>query len=478
MSYFTSSNSHPFRIIQPARQNSAKSAGSRLSSSLNALILLGVLSACGGDGGSYDPNGGAQPKVDGVGVSHTVGGTIVGLDSTGLTLRNGTETLSPAPGATGFVFAGAVDDGAAYAVTINSQPAGFTRCSLNNTAAGVITAADVNNIVLTCSQTNAVVSTVAGTGVPGSTNGVGTAAGLHFPYGVARDSAGNIFVADAFNHQIRKIAIDGTVTTLAGNGADGNVDGPSGTARFSYPFGLTVDGNGNLYVADWGNHKIRKITPDGTVSTLAGSGTSGSGDGIGGLASFSGPFGVAADPAGTVYVADTNNNLIRKITSAGVVTTLAGSTTQGSDNGIGAAASFRTPQHLAIDANGTVYVADTGNHQIRRISAAGAVTTMAGDGESGNTNGAAAAARFSGPAGIAVDNSGTVYVADSENHLIRRVTADGQVSRLAGSGTAALTDGINATASFDTPRSLVVEANGNLLVADGRNHSIRRIVSQ
>ena len=463
MSHFTSSRSGPLR--------------SRLAP-LIPLIMLTALAACGGDGGSYDPNSGAQPKVDGVGVPHTVGGTIVGLSSTGLTLRNGTETLSPAPGASGFVFAAPVDDGAPYSVSITSQPTGFTSCALSSNASGVIAAADVNSIVLTCAQTEAVVSTVAGSTTAGSANGVGAAASFNFPYGVASDAAGTIYVADAFNHQIRKITSDGTVTVLAGDGNDGNVDGPAGSARFSYPFGLAVDGAGNVYVADWGNHSIRKIAPDGSVSTLAGSGSSGNSDGTGNGASFSGPFGVAVDTAGVVYVADTNNNLIRKISSTGTVTTLAGSGTQGADNGNGQAATFRTPQNLTVDASGTVYVADTGNHQIRRISAAGVVSTVAGSGEAGNGNGASASASFNGPAGIAVAADGTLYVADSENHLIRRVTADGQVSTLAGSGNAALVDGSNAAASFDTPRSLAVVSSGNLVIADGRNHSIRRIVSR
>ncbi len=472
MSYSAPSN--PSLNSSPNPSSNTPSARS----CLFVLILLGALSACGGDGGSVDPNASAQSKADGVGVPHTVGGTLTGLGSSGLTLKNGAETLRPVAGASSFVFANAIDDGAAYSVSITSQPGSFSSCSLSSNASGVIAAADVSSIVVTCVQTNAVVSTIAGTGAPGAANGVGAAASFNFPYGVANDGAGNIYVADAFNHQIRKIASNGTVTTLAGNGAEGNVDGPGTSARFSYPFGLAVDSGGNVYVADWGNHNIRKVAPDGRVSTLAGSGTSGSGNGSGPAASFSGPFGVAVDSAGVVYVADTNNNLIRKVTATGTVSTLAGSGAQGADNGSGTVATFRTPQHLAVDAAGTVYVADTGNHQIRRVSAAGAVSTVAGSGESGSENGAAATASFNNPAGIAIDSIGTLYVADSENHLIRRLTSNGQVSTLAGSGNAALTDGINAAASFSSPRSLVVESNGNLLVADGRNHSIRRIISQ
>ncbi len=476
MNHSTSSIPHSNDFAQSP--GTVRATGAVMRQCLLALVLASALGACGGDGGAYDPNANAQSKQDGVGVPHTVGGSIAGLGSSGLTLKNGSETLSPAAGASSFVFATAVDDGAPYTVSINSQPGGFSRCSVSSNGNGVIAAADVTTITVSCAQTDAVVSTVAGSATAGAANGVGSAAGFNFPYGIASDAAGNIYVADAFNHQIRKIAPNGSVTTLAGNGAEGNADGAAGAARFSYPFGLAVDAGGNVYVADWGNHSIRKVAPDGSVTTLAGNGSSGAVNGSGNAASFSGPFGVAVDSAGAVYVADTNNNLIRKISPTGSVSTLAGIGSQGADNGSAAVASFRTPQHLAVDSSGIVFVADTGNHQIRRVSATGEVTTLAGSGEAGNDNGAAAAARFNNPAGIAVDSSGVLFVADSENQLIRRLTVNGQVSTLAGSGSAALSDGTGLAASFNSPRSMVIEANGTLLVADGRNHSIRRIVSQ
>lgn len=462
----------------PIKPSAARWNGNRplsLRGSMTALVLTALLAACGGGGGgTADAGAGAK----GTGEGFTVGGTITGLTSSGLILKNGTDLVSPAAEATSFEFGSLVAQDGAYALSIDAQPLGFVRCRLPADATGTMGPAPVTSIAVSCAQSNAVVSTVAGSALAGATDGTGSSASFKFPYGVARDAAGNLYVADAFNHRIRRITADGTVTTYAGSGLEGNANGSASAASFSYPFGVAVDGSGVVYVADWGNHSIRRIAADGQVSTLAGSGSSGASNGSGAAASFNGPFGVAVDGAGSVYVADTNNNLIRKVSPAGAVTTLAGSGSQGADNGSGAAASFRTPQHLAVDASGRVLVADTGNHQIRAITADGVVSTMAGTGQPGSANGAAAAASFNGPAGIGVDAGGTVFVADSDNHLIRRITLAGQVSTLAGSGSTALADGSNTGASFSTPRAIAVDAAGNLLVADGRNNAIRRIVAE
>jgi len=209
-----------------------------------------------------------------------------------------------------------------------------------------------------------------------------------------------------------------------------------------------VDGSGNVYVGDEVNHKIRKITSAGVVTTLAGSGSSGSADGTGTLASFNNPYGVAVDLSGNVYVADKGNFLIRKITSGGVVTTLAGSGSSGSANGTGTAASFNYPFGVAVDGSGNVYVGDYENHLIRKITSAGEVTTLAGSGSSGSANGTGTAASFSSPYDVAVDGSGNVYVADYYNHLIRKITSDGVVTTLAGSGSSGSANGTGTAASF------------------------------
>ncbi len=231
-------------------------------------------------------------------------------------------------------------------------------------------------------------------------------------------------MADTDNHTIRKITSAGVVTTLAGSaGISGSADGTGSAARFNNPNGVAVDGSGNVYVADTCNHTIRKITSAGVVTTLAGSaGSSGSADGTGSAARFNYPYGVAVDGSGNVYVADTNNHTIRKITSAGVVTTLAGSAgSSGSADGTGSAARFNYPYGVAVDGSGNVYVADTANHTIRKITSAGVVTTIGGTaGVMAGTDGVGGSAQFAYPWGVAVSTAGVLYVADSCNNRISR----------------------------------------------------------
>jgi sugar lactone lactonase YvrE len=211
-------------------------------------------------------------------------------------------------------------------------------------------------------------------------------------------------------------------------GVVGSTNGNGANASFTYPTGIavgTISGNEIIYVADNGNNLIRKIVFPGvftSVTTLAGSGLTGFADGTGNAASFNNPTGVAIDTSGNVYVADCYNHLIRKITSGGEVTTLAGSGTWGYSDGIGTAASFHNPYGVAVDASGNIYVADWGNHSIRKITSGGVVTTLAGSGSAGSADGTGTAASFYWPAGVAVDTSGNVYVADSYTNLIRKIT--------------------------------------------------------
>ncbi len=267
-------------------------------------------------------------------------------------------------------------------------------------------------------------TTLAGQASIGSADGTGSAARFYYPAGVATDSSGNVYVADRSNSTIRKITPAGVVTTLAGlAGYQGSADGTGSAARFYYPFGVATDSSGNVYVADGGNDTIRKITPAGVVTTLAGlAGITGSADGTGSAARFYNPAAVATDSSGNVYVADTVNYTIRKITPAGVVTTLAGlAGSYGSADGTGSAARFYYPFGVATDSSGNVYVADTDNHTIREITPAGVVTTLAGlAGSYGSADGAGSAARFHYPYGGATDSSGNVYVADSGNNTIRK----------------------------------------------------------
>ena len=309
-------------------------------------------------------------------------------------------------------------------------------------------------------------------------SGGGTAL-IHYPASITKDTSGNFYVADASGNTIEKITAAGAVSTLAGlTGLAGSQDGTGSNARFNQPRGVAVDGGGNLYVTDTGNATIRKITPDGVVSTLAGSAARGNQDGVGSAASFEAPTGIAVDSAGNLYVADAFNATIRKITSAGSVSTLAGTAgTRGDADGPGSSAQFNYPSGVAVDASGNVYVADTYNDIIRKIDPTGMVTTLAGSaGISGGTDGTDSDALFNQPCGVAVDASGNVGVADTGNATIRRITPGGAVITLAGTaGVAGLGNSAGGVVLFNQPHGLVADGAGNLFVADTGNAAIRKI---
>lgn len=313
------------------------------------------------------------------------------------------------------------------------------------------------------------VSTLAGS-TKGFADGAGAAAQFDTPSGVAVDASGNVYVADDGNHKIRKITPTGVVTTFAGS-TEGFADGTGSTAQFNSPKGIAVDASGNVYVTDEGNFKIRKITPAGAVTTLAGS-TVGFADGSGTSAQFNLLRGIAVDAAGNVYAADRGNHRIRKISPAGVVTTLAGSS-RGSTDGTGVTAKFNELKGIAVDASGNVYAADEFNHKIRKITPAGLVTTLAGSTE-GFADGAALESQFDRPSDVAVDASGSIYVADGANHKIRKLRVEGTVTTLAGS-VIGFADGTATGAKFDFPTGIAVDASGNLYVADLFNRKIRKI---
>ena len=315
------------------------------------------------------------------------------------------------------------------------------------------------------------VFTLAGSGVSGSADGPGATAQFYSPTGVAVDGSGNVYVADYNNNRIRKVTAAGVVTTLAGS-SSGYLDATGTSAEFRYPSSVAVDGSGNVYVSDCGSHSIRKVTAAGEVTTLAGS--YGYADGPGASAQFKYPFGVAVDALGNVYVADWGNYRIRKVTAAGDVTTLAGGGVASGMDGPGASALFGTITGVALDVSGNVYVADVGLNRIRKVTAAGDVTTLAGSSQ-GYADGPGASAQFNQPSGVALDAVGNVYVADRYNNRIRKVTAAGEVTTLAGSGVAGYADDTGASAQFASPRGVAVDASGNVYVADYDNHAIRYI---
>lgn len=324
------------------------------------------------------------------------------------------------------------------------------------------------------------VSTLAGS-TYGFKDGPDTAARFALPTGVAVDRAKNIYVADRDNHRIRKVTPAGLVSTLAGSGERGFADGLGAYAKFYWPAGLTLDEAGNVYVADTWNNRIRMISPSGQVTTLAGSGSEGFADGPPTQAKFFRPGAVAVDPSGNVYVADTFNNRIRKITPQGEVSTWAGSGTFGFADGLGTAAQFGGPVGLVLGADGNIFVADNGVHRIRMITAAGQVSTLAGSGGigifgGGFVDGSGVMAMFRYPSGVALDPTGNVYVADQNNHRIRKVTPAGDVSTVAGNGASGFEDGLGTTAKFWNPGGLAVDIAGVLYVADSVNHRIRKLV--
>ena len=321
-----------------------------------------------------------------------------------------------------------------------------------------------------------VVTTLAGTGSSGSANGTGTSASFYAPSGITTDGT-NLYVVDYGNHLIRQIVIStGVVTTLAGTGSSGSADNSTGTsASFYYPTGITTDGT-NLYVADYYNHLIRKIViSTGVVTTLAGTGSSGSADNSTGTsAGFNQPYGITTDGT-NLYVADYGNHLIRKIViSTGVVTTLAGTGSSGSANGTGTSASFYKPAGITTDGT-NLYVADRYNYLIRKIViSTGVVTTVAGTGSSGSANGTGTSASFDKPYGVTTDGT-NLYVADYYNYLIRKIViSTGVVTTLAGTGLSGSANGTGTSASFHLPRGITTDGT-NLYVTEGGNHLIRKI---
>jgi len=345
---------------------------------------------------------------------------------------------------------------------------------------GNILVADSGNASIRKITPNGIVTTVAGAGGFSSTGGGTRTALFRSPYGVSAANGGKVYVADSGNHIIWAISADGSVIlSVAGvKGTNGSADGFAYTARLNNPNGVAADSTGNVFVADTGNSTIRKVLPSGMVTTLAGkAGNSGNTDGIGNAARFDRPSGVAVDSSGNVFVTDTWNFTIRKISSTGEVTTLAGTAgTMGSSDGVGITAQFDRPFGVAADRVGNVYVADTYNHTIRKITPGGVVSTLAGlAGNFGSVDGTGSEARFKRPHGLAVDRVGNIYVADRYNYAIRKVTPNGVVTTLAGtSGQIGGADGIGGAAQFNEPIGVALDSAGNLVVADAGNNRITK----
>jgi sugar lactone lactonase YvrE len=465
-----------------------------LRSALPLSVAL-LLAACGGGGGGTGgPSGG--------GYTYTVSGTVSGLSGTVVLQNNGGEKLTVS-GNGNFAFATSVTSGNAYSVTVLAQPTN-QRCLVANGAGSA--SANVDNVSVSCANQMGgamqgvalnlapTVTTLAGSAF--GFDGTGPAATFNSPYGVASDGT-YLYVADSGNNKIRKIEItSGAVTTLAGTGDTGAADGKRTVATFNYPQGITIDTtNTNLYVADSGNNKIRKIViATGDVSTVAGvaytTGANTAVDDVSTKATFNGPSGITIDATNTnLYVADTGNNKIRKIViGTGDVSSVTGVANTagvgGATEGAGAMVTFSGPSGITIDATNTnLYVADTNNNKIRKIVIVGgvvsSVTGTAGTAStSGATDGVAATAAFSGPSGITSDGT-YLYVVDSGNNKTRKILiTSGNVSSVTGAlstpALAGAAGGAVTGATFNYPRGITIIGN-SLYVADTFNNTIRTV---
>lgn len=493
---------------------------------LSILLTAILVSACGGgSSGPSNSNPVTPPPVTPPTPTYTLGGSVTGLSASGLVLSDGIETVAVPPNASGFTFPTQLTSSTKYSVTIVSQPTGITQTCVLSNATGSVGNSNITNVAVSCAQSANTISVYAGSIISASVAGT---ADLGEVTAVAIDASGNLYFTDFYNFTIMKMTPTGVVSVLAGKyGFSGSADGTGSAATFQYPEGLAVAANGNVFVTDTGNNTIRKIDTTGTVTTIAGkAGVRGTTDGTGHAASFNEPTDIAIDTAGNLYVTDTGNNTIRKIDTAGAVTTVAGAAgVSGAIDGTGTAARFNGPFAIAVDGTGNLYVADSGNNTIRHIDTNGAVTTIAGQpGVAGASDGVGASATFNRPGGIAFDSAGNLLVTDSVDYAIRTVTTSGVVTtvlptsaaggistgfgtgaggiatdkagniyiagvksilQLAPSGTlstyvgavssAGARNGPAATASFSSPRGIVFDSKGNAFVADYYNSTIRKI---
>ena len=391
---------------------------------------------------------------------------------------------------------GSLDAGETEPLTVTANPAGLTAGPQSGQLSIAVSGGAPTQVVTVSLNVTAAavvwtIDTIAGTGTSGSDgdDGAATAAQLFKPYGVATYGAGNLYIADSFNHRIRKVDAAGLISTVAGSGTFGfgGDSGPARQAQFALPFSVAADSLGNLYIADTFNHRIRRVdAATGIVATVAGNGTSGFGgdDGPALQAQLARPYGVALDSSGNLYIADSDNDRIRKVDAAGLISTVAGNGTSGfgGDGRAAIQAQLDNPVGVATDSLGNLYIADGNNHRIRKVDAAGLISTAAGNGTSGfsGDDSSALQAQLAQPYGVAADGAGNLYISDWGNQRIRRVDAATRlVATIAGNGTSGFggDDGPGTAAQLASPRGLAVDVSGNLYIADTLNNRIRRLTS-
>jgi sugar lactone lactonase YvrE len=374
-------------------------------------------------------------------------------------------------------FNGFAGDGGRATEARLSHPAG-----LAVDAAGNLYVTDVSNNRIRKVTPAGIITTVAGDGTYGFSGDGGPATNAHLasPTDVTVDSAGNLYIADEGNERVRKVASNGTITTVAGVGSFGmsGDGGPATRAELHTPYGVAAGPAGDLYIADLGNHRVRKVTTSGTISTVAGNGTSGfSGDGGPATSASVGASDVAVDAAGTLFILDYMR--VRQVTPAGTISTVAGTGTFGfsGDGGPANSAQLGAPQAVAADAAGGPVIADTGNVRLRKVFGDGTINTIAGNGYTyySGDGGPAERAQLNDPRAVAMDATGATYIADASNNRVRRVAADGTISTFAGMGVAGFAgDGGPATKAWlAKPSGVVVGRGGSVYIADTTNNRVR-----
>ncbi len=429
----------------------------------------------GGDGGPatqaqiYDPRGVAADASGNLYIGDTWNNRIRKVDT------NGIITTVAGNGARGFDG----DGGPATQAQLDG-PSGVAVDTLGN-----LYIADLGNNMIRKVDTNGIITIVAGSREYGD-EGPATEANLYMPTGAAIDACGNLYIADNYNQRIRKVDTNGVITTVAGNGIEGysGDGGPATGAQLHYPSGMAVDTLGNLYIADWGNNRVRKVDTNGIITTAAGNGIEGySGDGGPATQAQLGyPPGVAVDTQGNLYIADDYNHRIRKVDTNGIISTFAGNGIGGfgGDGGPATQAQLLWPSGVAVDTLGNLYIADTYNNRIRKVDKNGTITTVAGNGDEdyGGDGGPAVQAALQFPLDVAIDASGNLYIADYYNYRIRKVDTNGIITTVAGNGEEGYSgDGGPATqAMLFEPQGVAVDASGNLYIADTENNRVRKVV--
>lgn len=450
---------------------------------IRKVTPAGVIATIAGNGSAgYSGDGGAATNAQlssPTGVAVDFAGTLYVGDSNNHRVRkiasNGIITSIAGNGFPGY----SAEGGPAATAQLN-KPSGLAVDLIGN-----VYLADRFNYRIRKITTAGSIVTVGGNGYRGYLADGGSAAGaqLDQPRGLAMDAGGNLYIADGNNCRIRKIATNGVITTVAGNGIAGysGDNGPATSAQLAYQLGVAVNASGELYIADSYNHRIRKVAANGIITTVAGTGSPGySGDGGPATsAQINNINNVAVDGEGNLYIADYSNYRIRKVSANGIIATIAGTGAQGysGDRGPAVNAQVSTLWGLTVDAGGNLYMADYLNHRIRKITANGTITTVAGTGVYGflGDGGPATSANLAYPTGVAVDLAGNLYIVDGDNYLIRKVATNGIISTIAGNGAAGYSgDGGRATsAQLGTTWGMVADAAGNVYLSDSGNNAIR-----